>query len=253
MKKIRNSIRSWVLAFLTPFPFIGLFYLPRFLRDLFNFSRKDKSLRINLIDLQPCLVDWTAYTPFDPHYFYQGAWLARKVSAQKPSHHTDISSSVLTISVLSGFVETTFVDYRPLKSNLSGLKSIAGDILALAFDDKSIDSLSCLHVIEHIGLGRYGDPLDPNGSIKAALELQRVVADDGSLYLSVPVGRERICFNAHRVFYPETIISMFSELELIDFSYVDDSGQLHSETSFNEASDLDYGCGMFHFRKLQLI
>lgn len=253
MKYLRNSIRSWILAFTTPFPFIGLFYLPRFLRDLFDFSKKDKSSKINLIDLQPCLGDWTSHTPFDPHYFYQGAWLARKVSAQKPSHHTDISSSVLTISVLSGFVETTFVDYRPLKSNLSGLKSIDGDILALAFDDKSINSLSCLHVIEHIGLGRYGDPLDPNGSIKAALELQRVVADEGSLFLSVPVGRERICFNAHRIFSPETIISMFSQLELIDFSYVDDSGQLHSETSLNDAADLDYGCGMFHFRKLQLI
>ena len=249
MKKLRNSIRSWILAFITPFPFIGLFYLPRFLRDLFNFSSKDNSSRVDFIDLQPCLVDWTAHTPFDPHYFYQGAWLARKVSTQKPSHHTDISSSVLTISVLSGFVETTFVDYRPLKSNLSGLRSISGDILALAFDDKSIDSLSCLHVIEHIGLGRYGDPLDPNGSIKAALELQRVVADGGSLYLSVPVGRERICFNAHRVFSPCTVIDMFSEMTLVDFSFVDDEGDYQERQSLKISENVEYACGLYHFKK----
>ncbi len=252
MNKLLKTTTKWLLVFADPRKIHSWVYVVKYIKHWIQYQSV-YSRKLSIIDSYPCLTDWVSSTPFDAHYFYQGAWLARKVSAQKPSHHTDISSSVLTISVLSGFVETTFVDYRPLKSNLSGLKSIAGDILALAFDDKSINSLSCLHVIEHIGLGRYGDPLDPNGSIKAALELQRVVADDGSLFLSVPVGRERICFNAHRIFFPETIISMFSELELIDFSYVDDSGQLHSETSLNAAADLDYGCGMFHFRKLQLI
>jgi len=251
MRHIKNSIRSWILAFTTPFPLIGLFYLPRFLKHLFDFPKVSNLSKIKFVDLQPCLVDWTSHTPFDPHYFYQGAWIARKVSAQKPPHHTDISSSVLTISVLSGFVETTFVDYRPLKSNLSGLESISGDILALSFYDESIYSLSCLHVIEHIGLGRYGDPLDPDGSIKAALELQRVVAKSGNLFLSVPIGRERICFNAHRVFSPKTIISMFPELQLVDFSYVDDSGLFYSNASLNDGSNLDYGCGMFHFKKIK--
>ena len=196
--------------------------------------------------------DWTAYTPFDPHYFYQGAWLSRNIATLNTKNHTDISSSVLTISVLSAFVDTIFIDYRPLKTKLSGLESISGNILDLPFDNGSINSLSCLHVIEHIGLGRYGDPLDAMGSIKAASELQRVLADNGNLFISVPIGCERVCFNAHRVFSPKTITSMFHVLQLVDFSYVDDSGVFFSNVPLIDGTNLDYGCGMFHFRKSKI-
>jgi hypothetical protein len=106
-----------------------------------------------------------------------------------------------------------------------------------------------LHVIEHIGLGRYGDPLDPQGSVKAALELQRVVSRGGSLYLSLPVGRERICFNAHRVHSPLSILKMFPQLKLINFSMVNDNGEYVENAAVENAVEFEYGCGLFHFRK----
>jgi hypothetical protein len=243
-------LKNWVIAFIYPRPLIGIFNVPKFFLHWLKFSRIPGAPKIKFSDFQPCLGDWTSHTPFDAHYFYQGAWLARKIAKVKPDHHIDIASSVLTVSVISAFVDTTFIDYRPLKSKLSGLNSVAGDILHLLFDNESVKSLSCLHVIEHIGLGRYGDPLDPTGSIKAAKELERVIASEGNFYLSVPVGRERICFNAHRVFSPETIISMFPKLQLVDFSYVDDIGVFHENASLNLASELDYGCGLFHFKKI---
>jgi hypothetical protein len=242
-------LKNWLTSLLWPRPLIGIFYIPKLFLHWFRFSRMNHAPVIKFIDIHPCLADWTSHTPFDAHYFYQGAWLARKIAKTKPGHHIDIASSVLTVSVISAFVDTTFIDYRPLKSKLLGLNSIAGDILHLSFDNESVKSLSCLHVIEHIGLGRYGDPLDPMGSIKAAKELERVVANEGDFYLSVPVGRERICFNAHRVFSPETIISMFPQLQLVDFSYVDDIGAFHENVLLNVASGLDYGCGLFHFKK----
>jgi hypothetical protein len=245
-----KQIRAWVMAFLYPRPLIGLFFLPRFFLHWLKFSRIEGAQKINFSDLQPCLGDWTSYTPFDAHYFYQGAWLARKLKSTAVSEHVDIASSVLSISVLSGFVDTTFVDYRPLKANLSGLKSIPGDILNLPFSDSTIQSLSCMHVIEHIGLGRYGDPLDPLGSVKAALQLQRVLHHGGNLFLTVPVGRERICFNAHRVFAPQAIINMFSDLSLVDFAFVDDQGIYHENANPSEALSLDYGCGLFFFKKI---
>jgi hypothetical protein len=161
------------------------------------------------LDIQPCLVDWSTHTPFDAHYFYQGAWLARRVCSHSITGHVDIGSSVLTISVLSAYIDTIFVDFRPLKTTLPGLISIAGNILDLYFDTNSLRSVSCLHVIEHIGLGRYGDPIDPMGSAKAALELQRVVVSGGSLFISLPVGRERVCFNAHRVHSPTSVLRLF--------------------------------------------
>lgn len=246
---IKKMLKNWLMAFIWPRPLIGIFYIPKLFIHWVRFSRMDGAPKIRFADLQPCLGDWTSHTPFDTHYFYQGAWLARKVANSKPLHHVDIASSVLTVSVLSAHVDTTFVDYRPLKTNLSGLKSVAGNILDLSFTNASVASLSCLHVIEHIGLGRYGDTLDPEGSIKAAKELERIVSDGGALYLSVPVGRERICFNAHRVFSPVTVVSMFPKLKLVDFSFVDDVGEFHHDTKVSHAEKLDYGCGMFHFKK----
>ena len=65
---------------------------------------------------------------------------------------------------------------------------------------------------EHIGLGRYGDPLDPLGTRKAAAELQRVLAPGGQLLFSLPVGRPRVEFNAHRVHDPHEVASWFDGL-----------------------------------------
>ena len=237
------------MAFLHPRPLVGLFYLPRYFSHWFKYSRAAKGQQIGVLDMQPCLGDWSTHTPFDAHYFYQGAWLARRLSESKPARHVDVGSSVLTMSVLSAWVDTIFVDYRPLKASLPGLCSLAGDILRLPFADNSLASLSCLHVIEHIGLGRYGDPIDPQGSVRAALELQRIVSPGGKLFISLPVGRERICFNAHRVHAPDSVLNMFSQLKLIEFSYVDDAGQLKERQHPASANNLQYGCGFFQFEK----
>lgn len=250
MGKLSISAINWIKAFIYPRPLIGFFYLPHFFSHWIRYAKSEGAQKIRVLDLQPCLGDWSTHTPFDAHYFYQGAWLARRVCAAKIAKHADIGSSVLTISVLSAHVETVFVDYRPLKVSLPGLTSIAGNILDLPFPDESVESLSCLHVIEHIGLGRYGDPIDPLGSVKAALELQRVVSRGGSLYLSLPVGRERVCFNAHRVHSPISVLKMFPQMKLNEFSYVDDAGQFCEMKSVEDAVSCEYGCWMFHFQKM---
>src|SRR6266481_5831238 len=218
-EQLKSFVRNWAMALLHPRPIVGLAYLPRFIGHWIKYAKTDRAQKIGVLDLQPCLGDWSTYTPFDAHYFYQGAWLARQLSASKPIQHIDVGSSVLAMSVLSAWTDTVFVDYRPLKASLPGLSSVAGNILQLPFADRSVSSLSCLHVIEHIGLGRYGDPIDADGARYAAEELQRLVGEGGILYLSTPIGRERVCFNAHRVFASATILTMFSQLQLIKFSY----------------------------------
>lgn len=137
--------------------------------------------------------------------------------------------------------------YRPLQVNLGGLACVAGTITALPFDDGTVSSLSCLHVIEHIGLGRYGDPMDADGSLRACAELQRVLAPDGRLYLSVPVGRERVCFNAHRVFSPQSIVDSLPSLQLLGFSLIRDDAVFVVDASFAMAREQEYGCGLFEF------
>lgn len=242
-------VRRWALALLLPRPLVGIFYLPRYFLQYVSYFRSNPSFRPKLSDMYPCLGDWTTTTPFDSHYFYQGAWLARKLRLRSPFKHVDVGSSVMTLSVISAYVETEFVDLRPIETNLSGLIPRVGSIVALDFVDDSVPSISCLHVIEHIGLGRYGDPLDTLGSAKAAAELERVLKPGGRLYLSLPVGRERVCFNAHRVHSPSSVIGMLKKLKLIEFSWVDDAGRFHDNGSPHMAEGQDYACGMFVFEK----
>lgn len=250
MSRLSLLAKNWAKAFLYPRPLIGLFYLPRYIRhaNKYRIMTGDQKV-IAFKEMLPCFGDWTKYTPFDAHYFYQAAWLARRLTVSSPVQHVDVGSSVSLIAIASAIVNTIFIDLRPLTASLSNLFPVAGDIMVLPLADSSIGSLSCLHVIEHIGLGRYGDPIDPEGTLKAAKELQRVLARGGRLYLSLPVGRERICFNAHRVYAVRSVIELFSELSLVEYSYVDDEGIFHEDQSFLAGIDMEYGCGFFVFEK----
>ena len=242
-------LERWIGAVVDWRRLVSLRYLPRFLADLFAFRHQAGSWTVRASDTYPCLADRLPTTPFDPHYFYQGNWLARRLAEARPRQHVDIGSSVLTIGVLSAHVPTIFVDYRPLMVRQSGLSCVAADINLLPFADGSVTSLSCLHVIEHIGLGRYGDPINVKGASLAAAELQRLIGEGGALYLSAPIGRERVCFNAHRVFAPGTILSLFPQLRLTNFSYVSDDGTLRENASLAQVPPLEYGCGLFEFRR----
>jgi len=250
-RKIMQLTRNWVTAFVDPRRVIGIMNLPRYLVDWRRYNRLAGIQKLNWQDSFPSLTDWTSLTPFDAHYFYQAAWIARRLTCTKPLWHVDIGSSVMMIGVTSAIAPTTFVDYRPFRAQLAGLQSLAGDLMTLPFADDSVPSLSCLHVIEHVGLGRYGDKLNPQGSYEAGCELARILGRGGRLFLSTPVGRERVQFNAHRVFAPETVVAMFKDLELVDYALVDDQGRFRdhqypiSMHSFNG----EYGCGMFEFVK----
>ena len=239
--------RNWLTAFVDPRRAVGMATLPRFFADWWRYNRLAGFDQIRWQESYPCLTDWTAHTPFGLHYFYQACWVARKLAKSSPAWHVDVGSSVMMIGIISAMVPTVFIDLRPLRAKVDGLTTMAGNLLALPFADGSVDSLSCLHVVEHVGLGRYGDPLDPEGSVKAAQELMRVLAPGGRLLLSTPVGRERVQFNAHRIFAPATVLSMFGELELVDFAMVDDGGMFCAHANPVQASSCEYACGMFEF------
>ncbi len=239
----------WLKAVLDPRRVLGLAYLPRYLADWRRYSRLPGAEHLRWRDSYPCLVDWIAFTPYDPHYFYQAAWAVRKLAVSAPRYHVDVGSSVMMIGVLSALFPTIFVDYRPLKAEVPGLMSTAGNLLALPLAEDCLLSLSCLHVIEHVGLGRYGDSLDPEASHRAARELVRVLAPGGRLLLSTVLGRARVEFNAHRVFAPAAVLAMFHDLQLASFALVDDAGNYSVEATPDQAADCEYACGMFEFVK----
>jgi SAM-dependent methyltransferase len=220
-----------------------------YLSDLRKYRSLSKNERVPLSDVYPILHDKRSSHPFDRHYFYQDWWAFGKVARAKPKEHVDVGSNLVYACLLSNVVPVKYVDLRALEASIPTLKFVQGDILNLPFPDNSIESLSCLHVIEHIGLGRYSDRLDPDGSRKACKELARVLAPGGSLYLGLPVGHERVCFNAHRVHSPRTVLSYLQDLELLEFSGVNDRGEFMRNIAPELLSDCDYGCGLYWFTR----
>lgn len=245
-----RSIHYWTRAVLDlRTAFEGLSAYAWFLNDWRKYAAMRGAGKLRLLDAMPQLHDRRPTTPIDSHYFFLNAWAMRRIAALGPRIHVDIGSAVQFASLLSAVVPTCFLDYRPLPARCSGMAPAAADILALPFRNGSLPSVSCLHVAEHIGLGRYGDPLDPEGARKAARELIRVLAPGGSLFFGVPVGRERTCFNAHRIFCPATVCSYFESLELMEFSGVRDAGRFDECALLEDFNDESYACGMYWFRK----
>ncbi len=209
----------------------------------FEFSRAD---------LYPRMTDATATTGFDRHYVFHPAWAARILAQTRPDVHVDIASTLYFCTLVSAFVPVKFYDYRPANLDLENLSSESANLLALPFPTNSVKSLSCMHTIEHIGMGRYGDELDYNGDLKAMVELERVLAPGGNLLFVVPVGRPRIIFNAHRIYSYDQIAHSFANLTLKEFALIPDDereGGLIRNASSAQANAQSYGCGCFWFQK----
>lgn len=191
----------------------------------------------------PCLDDATSTTPIDASYYYQDAWAFEKIVQARPAKHVDVGSHHKFVSLLSKVVDTTMVDLRPLPVPLESLKFEEGSILELPFADASQPSVSSLCVVEHIGLGRYGDPLDPEGTVKAVEELKRIVQPGGDLYLSVPIDDvNRIYFNAHRAFCETYLEKLFAPFEILERRYI-------FGNDYTEQPKRGFGTGCYHLRR----
>ncbi len=226
---------------------------PLILKDYFIFrSYKSSRFKNTVSDFYPQVWDKTIATNFDRHYIYHTAWAARKVQEISPQKHIDISSSLYFCGIVSAFIPVDFYDYRQADLDLNNLQSKQGNLHGLPFASNSIESISCMHTIEHVGLGRYGDPIDPDGDTKAIDELKRVVKKNGNLLFVTPVGKPKIEFNAHRVYSYEQITSYFDGFELKEFSLIPESekdGGIIMNAHPKLVENQNYGCGCFWFIK----
>lgn len=190
------------------------------------------------------------------HYFHQDLLVAKMIYDSKPERHVDISSRLDGfVAHVASFREIEVIDIRPLeKSCHSNIKFIRADLMRPVEINKT-DSLSCLHAIEHFGLGRYGDQIDIKGHFKGINNLISLIKSNGILYISFPIGKkDEVHFNAHRIFHPKSILKIQSikeNMELLRFDYVDDKGDLHQNKSIDRAvlERLNYGCGIYTFKK----
>ena len=94
-----------------------------------------------------------------------------------------------------------------------------------------------------------------DGHIEGLRNLTKLLAPNGTLYLSVPMGPQRIEFNAHRVFCLEYLLQLIEEwYEVVSFAYVDDRGDLYQKVKLEKQSIEDnfgcnYGCAIFELEK----
>lgn len=190
-------------------------------------------------------------------YFHQDLLVARKIYQNNPQKHVDIGSRIDGfVAHVAVFRQIEIIDIRGQKSRVNNIIFRQADLMKLPVDMINYaDSISALHSLEHFGLGRYGDPIDYYGYLKALDNIYLMLQPKGKFYFSVPIGRQRIEFNAHRVFAVKYLFDLFEGKYSIDsFSYVNDEGNLIenpelTEEAINLNFGCNHGCGIFELTK----
>jgi hypothetical protein len=188
------------------------------------------------------------------HYFHQDLLVAQRLFKLNPRKHLDIGSRIDGfVAHVASFREIEVLDIRPQKAKIRNVQFRRGDLTKGSLGhDFNYDSISSLHAIEHFGLGRYGDNIDSNGHLKAISNIFEMLEAKGTFFLSIPIGMQRIEFNAHRVFGLDYILNVLNgRFDLSEFHFVDDSGDLHEniDTESNLMRESMYGCGIFVLKK----
>jgi hypothetical protein len=228
-------------------------FLPTFFRQICTLYSQLPSVIADFpISFVPTLSD--RYMPGGAakgHYFHQDLWAARRIYKDQPNLHIDVGSRIDGfVAHLLTFRSVKVLDVRPVTSMVEGLSFEQMDLMAPLSIKLEADSVSCLHALEHFGLGRYGDPIDLDGWKKGIVNLASLMCSGGRLYLSVPIGEQCIEFNVQRIFSPTTIIdfAQTQRLKLVEFSYIDDAGDFHERKTPSEAVT-EFGCGCYLFVK----
>lgn len=192
------------------------------------------------------------------HYFHQDLLVARRLFLNNPKKHVDIGSRTDGfVAHVASYRNIEVFDIRPIESKVVNVQFVQADFMQFPAElIDYTDSVSCLHAIEHFGLGRYGDPIDAEGHLKGLESIYKLLKVGGKFYFSTPIGSQRIEFNAHRVFSIAYLLDLFDKKYKVDlFSYVDDKGALHENQELideNIGSNFKchYGCGIFEMTKL---
>lgn len=235
--------------------------MPKFLREYIILKRQARQdpLTFPFGPLYPCLMDRDEESGTAlGHYFHQDLLIAQKIFQHNPVKHVDIGSRVDGfVAHVASFRKIEVIDIRPLARSVRNIDFKRVDFQKTPFPLQDYcDSISCLHALEHFGLGRYGDAINVRGHLTGLDNIHRMLQAKGKCYLSVPIGKQRIEFNAHRVFSVAYLLDLFKDAFHIDgFSYVNDQGQLIENAELTAGSigtnfGCHYGCGIFELTKV---
>jgi len=252
---MHRAVRGFKRAFIPPARISGGGHATQAFAEQFSQFREQSCLdgrfEPKQMDWYPCLDDDTPETGFDPHYVLHTSWAARALAKTKPKLHMSFGDSVYFVGIASAFVPMTFCDIRESRLPFGDIGEGHADLTGLPPSwTGTLESVSCMHVLEHIGLGRYGDALDASGDRKAAAELARVLAPGGQLLMVVPMEEPpRVCFNAHRLYSYSQVMDLFPDLSLQEFTLITNEGQFLRNADPDLLGGRQYSCGCFRYTK----
>lgn len=251
LQKFSRGRRALRNLGLMPIRLSSLIRLLRYFKEWITFKRKGGSIHF----VFPIVTDYKDSAGVaSGHYFHQDLLVAQYIHENSPIRHIDIGSRIDGfVAHVASFRKIEVFDIRTLKNlDHPNIEYSQVDLMSGA-DVEITDSLSCLHAIEHFGLGRYDDPITPLGHLLGFKNLIKMLKPGGTLYISFPIGSaNEVHFNAHRVFHPKDILTWApNELILSSFDFVDDFGNLHKNIDLSNFDPLvTYGCGIYTFRKI---
>ena len=235
--------------------------MPAFLNDYKNIKRQAAFSKEDFAfgKLYPCLQEENQQSGvLAEHYFYQDLHVARKIFQNEPEKHVDVGSRVDGfVAHVASFRTIEVMDVRDLHIAIPSIRFTRADLSSADFSlTDYCDSLSCLHALEHFGLGRYGDRVNYEGHLLGWENFYKILKKGGKFYFSVPIGEQRIEFNAHRVFSLAYLLKLIDKRYVIDsFAYINDEGDFIADATLEEQSvnnnfGCHYGCGIFELTKL---
>lgn len=253
-KKILKLIHVFFVSFgLNLLKFKNIFYFPKYIKDLLIFIFKGGSISFP----SPVLGEHSSHSGnFDKQYFYQDLIVANYIYKKNPTRHIDIGSRVDGfVSNVASFRKIEVFDIRKNHFSHENITFSQFDFMKSNISMEEItDSLSCLHTIEHFGLGRYGDPINPNGHIIGFKNILMLLKKKGFFYFSIPISKlDRVYFNSERTFEPLGVLKWSDDLQLVRFDLIDENGKIFYNCDINNKKtflELTYGCGIYTFRKI---
>ncbi|MHB9056437.1 MAG: DUF268 domain-containing protein [Paludibacteraceae bacterium] len=238
---------------------LSLNYYRSLMKDLKELEQQShfSTVKFPVSNLYPCYEDSKNNAgKMMLHYFFQDLYVAQKIFQNNPQRHVDIGSRIDGfVTHVASFREIEVFDIRPMDIHITNVKFKQADLMNLEEADyESTDSISCLHALEHFGLGRYGDPISYDGYLKGLKNITMLLKKAGKFYFSVPMGNQRIEFHAHRIFSLQYLIKLVSEnFTVEEFSYINDKNEFFPEINLAAISESDmqnnfgcnFGCALF--------
>lgn len=161
------------------------------------------------------------YSPKDyPHCVtdYYSAFDKYPIQGKKVLIAGSISPWNEAIAIAYDAASVTTAEYSNLVSFHPLIKVVSTPQI-LQQNKSSFDVICSFSSIEHDGLGRYGDPIDPTGDFSAMREFRFLLKPGGMLYLGIPIGATgTIHGNSHRIYNENRLTNLISQtgFELVD-------------------------------------